>query len=113
MTERETQALVFTVLFGPSAILGVRATWRLWRAYLYDGESRAQVLLLTFAAVSTVITAAALILGALTLYRFLGYAPLPWATPVVFALTAMILLIPAVLERVIDYVAKAREEDPR
>src|SRR5262245_50899154 len=63
---------VFLVaLFAIPAILGIRATYRLWRIYLHDPESRHQKLLLGWALIATIITAAALWFGAVAATRLL------------------------------------------
>lgn len=106
-----TEALTYTVVFGIPALLGLRATWRLWRIYLFDGESRSQVILLSFAVVATLITGAAFWFGGLTLRLFLGYEPIPWTRPVGLIVAAVILMIPAGLEWLVGYIG--RRDGPR
>ena len=104
--------ILFALLFLIPSALGVRATWRLWRVYRFDEESRASPILLAFALVATLITAAAIWFGVINLRRLLGLEPIAWAPTISIVIAAVILLIPAGLERLVDYVGK-RPPRPR
>lgn len=97
------ETIAASLLFGVPAILGLRATYRLWRIVLYDGETRRNRLLRLLAGISTIITAAALWFGVLVLRRVLGFDALPTEItgPVGLVLAALVLLVPAAIERLV------------
>lgn len=104
-----TDALVASLLFVIPALLGIRATWRLWRIYWFNHESRKQEILLGLALTSTIITGAASFYGVLAIRRLLGFEPLDWTAPISLALAAAVLFLPAALERMVNHIATRRE----
>lgn len=113
MNDPAAVALAYTIAFGLPVVLGIRATYRLWRIYLFDAESRSQVILLAFAVIATVITVAGAVFGGLALRRFLGFEALPFSAPLTIVLAAIILLIPAALERLVTYIGRGRDNGHR
>lgn len=93
-------------LFVILALLGIRATRRLWRRWAFNVESRKSLILLTLAAISTLITTAAGFYGIIALRRLLGFEPLPWTPAVSLVLAAAVLLIPALLDLVTTKIEK-------
>lgn len=104
---------ILALVFAIPAVLGTRATWRLWRIYLFDGESKSQVILLSFAIIATIITIAAVYFGALTVRRVLGFDALDWTPTVSLILASVILLIPTGLERLVAYIGRRPDTGKR
>jgi hypothetical protein len=113
VTDDVAIAVTYTLVFGLPSLLGLRATWRLWRIYLYDEDSRRQVILLAFAVIATVITTSGIVFGGLALRRFLGFEQLPFASALSLLLAALILLIPAGLEWLVSYVGRLDDSGRR
>ena len=96
-------AVVVAVLFVVPAILGVRATYRLWRLYL---DTKRNSIVFSFAMISTIITSAASFYGIIAIRRLLGFTPLDWTPGASLLLAALVLFIPAALERLVDNIGR-------
>lgn len=101
MIEFEDAAVIGFLI---AAVLGIRATVRLWQTYVDAGGRH--VILLAFAVIATLITIVATMVGLISLRRILGYDPLPWTPPLLIIGAGVIFLIPAGLEWLVAYIAR-------
>ena len=100
---------VYAVLFGVVAILGVRGSWRLtarYRAVRDELDVRERPVLVAFVITSWVITFAALYFGFTAVRRLLGLEAMGELQALSAIIATVVLLIPAVLDYVVDRVAR-------
>jgi len=98
-----TEQVLGTLLFGVTALLGIRSCFRLWRIVAFDRETRKSAILVLLASIATIITLAALWFGGLTLRRLLGFEALPSQVviPIGLLIAGAVLLVPTAIERVV------------
>ena len=90
------------------AVLGVRATIRLWRRVFFNEETRRSPILRALAIVATILTLAALWFGWLAVRRLIGLAPVQEAAEVSLAISAIVLLIPAGIDWLVDRIERGK-----
>lgn len=104
----------FAILLGLAAVLGIRGSWRLFRRYRAASRGEDQLtpserlLLGSIVGVAWFLTVVAIYLGVLSIRRLLGYEPLTFTAPITAIVAMLILLIPAALDLVVDWIAKGK-----
>lgn len=92
-----------TLAFVGAFLLGVRATWRLWKRWRHDPE---RLLLFALFAAALVITVTAGWVGFLSVRRLLGFEPISWSPVVTTVLAIVLVFLPEFLERVVDRIER-------
>lgn len=101
-----TEIAGVAVLFGVTAVLGIRSTWRLWRTLRLTSKSRRDPILRFLFGVAALVTFTALVLGVLTTRRLLGLEPFALGPLISLVLSSLILLIPTGIEWLVAYLGR-------